>query len=827
MRRLSITRSLRVALVGLTLVLAAIAALGVSSLYNARQKYENTLIQSSSLSTAAANLAADGIAEEEVLRDARGPGAATARAEVASDYANAAQLASSLARSDPQSAKLIAAEIAAQKRARAELTSGQLGQATAVRGPLGQSRALAGLVQQRQTARQTAARTKARSETRRAVILVAIAGLLALLAALGLITVLVSGMRRPLDDLVRATGALAAGKLSERVKPAGPRELQDLGEAFNAMGEDLSRAQERIESERQRLAVTIESLGDALIVTEPGSTTIATVNPRAGELLPELVATGRIDVPGSPLPPAEQALTGETVVEHDGRTLSVIAAALGSDADGTVWTVRDMSERARLERAKSDFVATASHELRSPLTSIKGFVELLDRTPENMSPRQREFVEIILRSTDRLVDLVNDLLDVARIEADHVEINRRPIDVGEAVREVAELMGPRIEEKHQQLGVYVAPALPLAHADAGRVRQIVANLLTNAHQYTPDGGRIHIGVEPDRAWVQIVVEDSGIGMSPEESPRVFERFYRARSAAADAAHSGTGTGLGLSIVKSLVDLHEGVIEVDSEPGRGTAFRVLLPAAVPGAGGDGYGRSLDSIRGRHVLVVDDEREIAELIAGQLAPLSVDATITTSGDEAIALLRSQRFDAVTLDILMPGMDGFEVLRQIRADPELRRIPILFVSVFSGRQELAGEWIVSKPIEADELRDVLGAAISAGRSRVLVVGREEVQPALEPALDDLGIEHDWVTTGAAAARVCGERRYEVALVDVGTRSPQAILQALDLRGRRLRRAVIMFSDGVAPVPPGIGRLGMEVVPVDQAAAALLAALRGDADG
>jgi CheY-like chemotaxis protein/two-component sensor histidine kinase len=435
-------------------------------------------------------------------------------------------------------------------------------------------------------------------------------------------------------------------------------------------------------------------------------------------------------------------------------------------------------------------------------------------------------VEIILRSTDRLVDLVNDLLDVARIEADHVEISRRPIDVGEAVREVAELMGPRIEEKQQQLGVYVAPALPLALADPGRVRQIVANLLTNAHLYTPAGGRIHIGVEPDRAWVQIVVEDSGIGMTAEDSARVFDRFYRVGTGA-DAQRStqgGSGTGLGLSIVKSLVDLHEGLIEVDSQPGRGTAFRVLLPAAVPGPES---GQSLEAIRGRHVLVIDDERDIAELIAGQLAPLNVESTIVNSGEEALSLLRSVHFDAVTLDILMPGMDGFEVLAQIRADPELRSIPILFVSVFSGRQELAGEWIVSKPIDADELRDVLGAAISTGRSRVLVVAREEVQATLEPALDDYGIEHDWVTSGAAAARVCGERRYEVALVDVGIRSPQAVLQALDLRGRRLRRAVIMFSDGLTQVPPGIGRLGMEVVPVDQAASALLAALRGERDG
>jgi CheY-like chemotaxis protein/two-component sensor histidine kinase len=486
---------------------------------------------------------------------------------------------------------------------------------------------------------------------------------------------------------------------------------------------------------------------------------------------------------------------------------------LESEDEGVVWTMRDVTERARLERAKSEFVATASHELRSPLTSIKGFVELLESSPGNMSERQREFVDIILRSTDRLVDLVNDLLDVARIEADRVEINRRPIDVGEAVREVVELMGPRIRDKHQQLGVYIAPTLPLAMADASRVRQIVANLLTNAHLYTPQEGRIHIGVEPDRASVQIVVADSGAGMTAEDTSRVFERFYRG----GDGRRLGPGTGLGLSIVKSLVEMHEGDIEVESEHGRGTTFRVLLPVAVPGREGADSLRSLEAIRGRRVLVVDDEQEIAELIVGQLAPFDVQATIAESGERALEL---------PLDILMPGMDGFEVLREIRADPDLRDTPTVFVSVFSGRHELAGEWSVSKPIDADELRDVLAAAVSAGRSRVLVVGREEMQPVLEPALDELGIDHQWELTGAAAARVCGERRFEVALVDVGVRNPQAVIQALDLRGRRLRRVVILFSDTDTPAPAGIENLGMEVVPVDQAADALLAALRGERD-
>jgi len=580
------------------------------------------------------------------------------------------------------------------------------------------------------------------------------------------------------------------------------------------------RSSHRLERERRRLALTIASLGDGIIVTRPGSAKVAIVNPRASELVPAILPDAHVDGPDSPLPPLRIALLGETTIEHRGRTLAVTAAPLGSESAGVVWTVRDVTERVRLERARSEFVATASHELRSPLTSIKGFVELLERAPEGMSERQREFTEIILRSTDRLVDLVNDLLEVARIDADRMEINRLPIDIGEAVHEVAELMGPRIAEKGQQLGVYVAPTLPLALADPKLVRQIIANLMTNAHAYTDRGGRIHLGVEADRAWVRIVVADSGVGMSRDELSRAFERFYRVR----EGNGGSPGTGLGLSIVKSLVDLHDGEIEVESKPGRGTTFHVLLPAAVTGPEA---GQSLEPIRGRRVLIVDDERDVAELIAGQLAPLEVQTTIATGGEEAITKLRADRYDVVTLDILMPGVDGFEVLRQIRADPELRAIPVLFVTVFSGHKELAGEWVVAKPIEAAELRDVLGAAVRAGRSRVLVVGREEMQPVLEPALDELGIEYQWETSGATAARVCGERRFEVALIDVGIRNPQALLAALDLRGRRLRRSVILFSDALTPTPSGITRLGLEAVPVENAARELLSALRGQREG
>ena len=817
MGRFSIARSLRLALIGLAIALAVVAAAGIARLYSARQRYENVLARSSDLGTAVANLTSAGVVQVQILHDATGPAAAAARAQAARAFARSATAATALAAGDPESTRLVARQIALQRTAAQQARRGRLKSAGSGGTTLASAVNVADQLQARQRVRQNDASDLDRSQSRSAITVALVAGVLALIAALILMAGLVRSMRRPLDELVDASEELASGRLEQRVHPGGPRELRELGHAFNAMAADLSEAQHRLEDERRRLAVTIESLGDGLIVSEAGSSAIVTMNPRAAELLRELSPGRRVDERESPLPALSAALEREVVIDHGGRILAVTAAHLGDDAtSGIVWTVRDVTERARLERAKSEFVATASHELRSPLTSIKGFVELLERSPDGMTARQLEFLDIIQRSTDRLVELVNDLLDVARLEADHVEINARPIDVGEAVQELAELMGPRIAAKRQTLDTYVAPTLPLAMADPERIRQVIGNLVTNAHLYTPEGGTIHVRVEADRAWVKIVVSDTGIGMTPEETERAFERFYRARR----GNESSPGTGLGLSIVKSLVDLHHGLIEVTSAPGSGTTFNILLPAAVAPTGED----SLDVLHGRRVLIVDDEADVAELIADQLGELDAETTIVRTGAEALGALRSEHFDAVTLDILMPDMDGFEVLRQIRSHPELRATPIVFVSVFSAHTELSGEWVVGKPIDAAELRNVLAAAVRAGRSRVLIVSRESLQATLAPALEELGIETQWETSGAAAARVCGERRFEVALVDVGIRNPQAVLQALDLRGRRLRRAVILFSDGQSPTPSGIVNLGIEVVSVQDAAQALLSALRGD---
>jgi CheY-like chemotaxis protein len=224
----------------------------------------------------------------------------------------------------------------------------------------------------------------------------------------------------------------------------------------------------------------------------------------------------------------------------------------------------------------------------------------------------------------------------------------------------------------------------------------------------------------------------------------------------------------------------------------------------------------------VLVVDDEPEIADLIARRLEPYRVETVVAQSGADALERLRSETFDAITLDILMPGMSGFEVLRTLRADPQLRGIPVVVVSVFSGREALAGEWVVPKPIDADELVDALGQAVLAGRVRVLLVARAEVRPALDRRLFDLGIEYQWASDPLSAAQMCLEHFFEVALVDAGLHDPEAVMAALDLRGRRLRRSVVVFAGG--DDPSAIARLDAEPVGIEEAGATVLGLLQAE---
>ncbi|HEX6455643.1 MAG TPA: HAMP domain-containing sensor histidine kinase [Solirubrobacterales bacterium] len=243
--------------------------------------------------------------------------------------------------------------------------------------------------------------------------------------------------------------------------------------------------------------------------------------------------------------------------------------------------------RDELDRLKDDFVLTASHELRSPLTSVQGFAELLMLDADSLTPRQRETVEIILDNCRHLVKLLNDLLDLARSDAGRLAIRPQPTEVAPLVEDVARTMRAQTEAANQSLSEEIQPGLPLINVEPDRIRQILVNLLTNAHEYSPEGASIGVAARADGAEVEISVTDNGPGIPADQLERIFERFTRGD---AGLTQRVGGTGLGLAISKSLVELHGGSIGAESTPGVGSTFRVRLPVATAAAVDGGQGRA---------------------------------------------------------------------------------------------------------------------------------------------------------------------------------------------------------------------------------------------
>jgi len=239
---------------------------------------------------------------------------------------------------------------------------------------------------------------------------------------------------------------------------------------------------------------------------------------------------------------------------------------------------RDARERDRVERMKDDFVLTVSHELRTPVTVVKGFAEMLTAQRQSLDPRQYEAAEVIAETSAQLQKMINDLLDLARSDAGKLRIEPKPTPVAPLVQRVGRQMGPHFEERNQGFAVSVETDVPDIEADADRIAQVLANLLTNANKYAQEGAKVELAATRVGDEIEFAVSDNGPGLGVEELDHVFDRFWRAQSG--ETQEVG-GTGLGLAIAKSLVELHGGAISANSTQGEGATFRFVLPIATDG------------------------------------------------------------------------------------------------------------------------------------------------------------------------------------------------------------------------------------------------------
>jgi len=238
--------------------------------------------------------------------------------------------------------------------------------------------------------------------------------------------------------------------------------------------------------------------------------------------------------------------------------------------------LEDLNQKVQeANRLKTEFVTVVTHELRSPLTSIAGYLDLLLEEGHEGAEAREAYLQIVKRNADRLLELINDLLDLARLEAGKLELKRSPLDLEGLIQEVSGALRPQIEGKGQHLRLDLATPLPVVTGDPECVTQILLNLVSNAHKYTPQGGSITVATRAERAGVCIAVQDTGIGLSSEEQQQLFTKFFRAQH---PLVREVGGTGLGLAIARALVELHGGTITVVSAPDQGATFNVTLPAA---------------------------------------------------------------------------------------------------------------------------------------------------------------------------------------------------------------------------------------------------------
>jgi PAS domain S-box-containing protein len=374
-----------------------------------------------------------------------------------------------------------------------------------------------------------------------------------------------------------------------------------------------------------------------------------------------------------------------SLARRDGTRIPAEISVSPVESDGPITlVVTDLTERhrhLRIEeetRRKDEFLAVLAHELRNPLASIRTCVEILNRS-SGLGANERQSVQIMGRQTDTLVRLVDDLLDIHRLNEGKIVVRRQPIALQEVVRDAIEAANPYLLSKHLEVVVAVPEQPVYTNGDRVRLTQVLLNLLSNAAKFTPQGGRVEVSLEPatvDGASIaRLTVRDNGCGIAQDQLEKIFEPYVQVSS---HAYGSAGGLGLGLSVARRLIDLHHGTIRAESDgKGSGSRFILEIPrgqgAKVEAqANGPGAGEAVPT-SGMRVLIVDDSHDAAESLAMLVRLSGHDVLTAYDGESALAVGRTYRPDVVFLDIGMPGLDGYSTARKIREQDWGRSIMI----------------------------------------------------------------------------------------------------------------------------------------------------------
>ena len=382
---------------------------------------------------------------------------------------------------------------------------------------------------------------------------------------------------------------------------------------------------------------------------------------------------------------------------------------------GVTFTLNDVTRQREIDRMKTEFVSTVSHELRTPLTSIKGSLHLLLSDPAlQLDATQRQLVDISVKNTDRLIRLITNILDISKIEAGHIQLELGMHGVDEFVSAAVDGIVAFAESRSIAIETDVAGDLPLVRVDVDRMVQVVTNLLSNAIKFSPPGSTVIVKVSREGGHLALRVTDRGRGIAAEDMGKLFKKFQQLDGS---NVRSVGGTGLGLAICRGIVEEHGGSIDVESQLGQGATFTVTVPlpasegvagidAAEPGSG-----------HGPLILVVDDEPDIRMLLRDQLELEGFRVLEAGRALEAVEIARDRQPDLITMDLMLPDLDGFEAIRLLRANARTLEIPVVILSAMElgddDTRALGPTVHLTKPFSRADLLVVIRANLRLDRS------------------------------------------------------------------------------------------------------------------